>query len=259
MKTYLPHDRFDLHIQSNDKVLEIGAGDNPYYRANVIVEKFLSTDTHRSGHFKIYPHQRLIQADGENLPFQDHEFDYVICNQVLEHVENPIKFIEELSRVAKRGYIETPSLLGEFLFPKNSHKWAILAIDSKLVFYEKSLMPGNYKNDYGELFLNYLPYQSLPYKLLWLTEDDITLNKYEWKDNIEILINPSDEYYSSFFLRKWNREMVEKIFPPRSLSTEVKRTVQAFFYLIKSKIREKKDKRHQPMGLEEYLKTHEIN
>lgn len=49
---------------------------------------------------------------------------------------------------------------------------------------------GNYENDYGELFLNYLPFQSLPYKLLWLTEGDITLNRYEWKDEVEILVNP---------------------------------------------------------------------
>lgn len=38
---------------------------------------------------KIYPHQIFANADGENLPFKDKEFDYVICNQVLEHVENP--------------------------------------------------------------------------------------------------------------------------------------------------------------------------
>ena len=31
------------------------------------------------------------------------------------------------------------------------------------------------KNDYGELFLNYLPFQSLPYKLLWLTEGEYNL------------------------------------------------------------------------------------
>ena len=60
---------------------------------------------------KIYPHQIFANADGENLPFKDKEFDYVICNQVLEHVENPEKFISEQCRVASRGYMETPSLL----------------------------------------------------------------------------------------------------------------------------------------------------
>ena len=109
---------------------------------------------------KIYPHQIFANADGENLPFKDKEFDYVICNQVLEHVENPEKFISEQCRVASRGYMETPSLLGEFLFPKKSHRWIILDIDNKLVLFEKSKMPDHYENNYGELFLNYLPYQS---------------------------------------------------------------------------------------------------
>ena len=167
MKTRTPLDRSDLKINKSDRVLEIGSGNNPSYRANVIVDKFVDSDYHRASSIKIYPHQTFVNADGENLPFKDKEFDYVICNQVLEHVDNPNKFIQEQCRVAKRGYMETPSLIGEYLFPKTSHKWVIVNIDSKLVLFEKSKMPGNYKNDYGELFLNYLPYQSLPYKLLW--------------------------------------------------------------------------------------------
>ena len=67
------------------------------------------------------------------------------------------------------------------------------------------------------------------YKLLWLTEGDITLNRYEWKDEVEILVNPEDEYYSSFFLNKWNREMVEKLYPRRSALTEMKKMIQALF------------------------------
>ncbi|WP_368342155.1 class I SAM-dependent methyltransferase, partial [Phocaeicola dorei] len=230
MKTDSPYDRGDIHINKNDKVLEIGPGHNPTYRSNVIAEKFIDTNYHRCGDVKIYPHQTFVHADGENLPFKDKEFDYVICNQVLEHVEHPEAFVKELCRVARRGYIETPSLLGEYLFPKKSHKWVILDIDNKLVFYEKNKMPGNYENDYGELFLNYLPFQSLPYKLLWLTEGDITLNRYEWKEEVEILVNPEDEYYSSFFLNKWNREMVEKLYPRRSALTEMKKMIQALFY-----------------------------
>lgn len=199
MKTYSPYDRYNLHIKSKDRVLEIGSGHNPTYRSNVIVEKYIDTNYHRCGDVKVYAHQTFIHASGEYLPFKDKEFDYVICNQVLEHVDNPKAFVAEICRVGKRGYIETPSLLGEYLFPKKSHKWVILDIDGKLVMWPKSEMPGNYENDYGELFLNYLPYQSLPFKLLGYTEGDIMHNRYEWEDNIEILVNPQDKYYSSFF------------------------------------------------------------
>lgn len=49
MKTDSPYDRGDIHINKNDKVLEIGPGHNPTYRSNVIVEKFIDTNYHRCG------------------------------------------------------------------------------------------------------------------------------------------------------------------------------------------------------------------
>ena len=203
MKRRTPYDRDNLHIKKRDWVLEVGPGHNPSHRANVVTEKFTDQNYHRCGDMKIYPHQIFANADGENLPFKDKEFDYVICNQVLEHVENPEKFISEQCRVASRGYMETPSLLGEFLFPKKSHRWIILDIDNKLVLFEKSKMPDHYENNYGELFLNYLPYQSLIYKLLWFTEGDLMLNRYEWEEKIDFIVNPTDEYYLRFFTKRW--------------------------------------------------------
>lgn len=253
MKIRSPLDRNDLKIRKQDKVVEIGSGHNPTFRANVIVEKYINDNTHRCGNIKIYPHQIFINADGENMPFGNKEFDYAICCQVLEHVDHPEKFISEQCRIAKRGYIETPNLIGEFLFPKKSHKWAILDIDNKLVMFEKSQMPGNYGNDYGELFLNYLPYQSLPYKLLGLTEGDIMLNRYEWQDSIDIIVNPQDDYYRSFFTQKWTREMTEKIFPPRNLKIEFFKTLKAFSYLLKHEITRKFKKNTPPLDLEKYL------
>ena len=59
----------------------------------------------------------------------------------------------------------------------------------------------------------------------------------EWKDEVEILVNPEDEYYSSFFLNKWNREMVEKLYPRRSALTEMKKMIQALFYILRNKFK----------------------
>lgn len=255
MKTRSPFDRNDLKINKQDKVVEIGSGHNPSPRSNVIVEKYINNNTHRCGDIKIYRHQTFVNADGESLPFKDNEFDYVICNQVLEHTENPSRFIEEQCRIANRGYIETPSLIGELLFPKASHKWVILDIDGKLVLYEKAKMPGNYGNNYGELFLNYLPFQSLPYKLLWFTEGDLMINRYEWKDTIEYIVNPEDPYYRSFFTEKWSREMVEKIFPRRSLFQEVSKTSKALLYLMKNKLKSRINQEEGPLTVEDYLKN----
>lgn len=252
MKTRTPYDRDDLKIKKTDYVLEIGPGHNPSFQSNVLVEKFVDTNYHRCGDVKIYPHQTFMNADGENLPFKDKKFDYTICCQVLEHVDNPIRFITEQFRVSKKGYIETPSLIGELLFPKKSHKWVILEIDKKLVLYEKAKIPGNYLCDYGEMFLNYMPYQSVLYRLLWYTRGNIMNIKYEWKDNIEFIVNPQDEYYLSFFTKKWDRQMTEKIFPSQSISKDLWSTFKAGGYLSYSLLKEKVRK-HHPVTIGEYL------
>ena len=254
MKISTPQSRRDLHIRRHDKVLEIGPGQNPTFRADVLVEKFPEDNHHRCGDLRIYPHQKLVNASGEALPFADKSFDYVICNQVLEHSDDPGQFLREMVRVGKAGYVETPSLLGEWLFPKKSHRYVVLCIGDKLVLYDKTRVPGNYANDYGELFLNYLPYQSLPYKLLPFSEGELMHVRYEWKDDIDFLINPTDGYYSKFFLEKWNREMVCALFPPRGFATELSRTIRAGVHVMTDKFRRRKHK--EPLTLEQYKTLH---
>ncbi len=130
----------------------------------------------------------------------------------------------------------------------------MLNIGDKLVLYDKQRVPGNYANDYGELFLNYLPYQSLPYKLLPFTEGELMHVRYEWKDGIDFLINPTDEYYSKFFLRKWDREMVCTLFPPRGFVTELRRTLRAAAHVIGDKLRRSQER--SSLSLEEYKALH---
>lgn len=255
MKFRNPMSSSDLTIHRGDRVLEIGPGHNPFYRADVVLEKFIDTNYHRCGDVKVYDHQVFYHADGGNLPFKDKEFDYIYCSNVLEHVEDPVAFLKELSRVGKRGYIETPSIIGESFFPKESHKWCIADIDGQLVLYEKSRMPGNYGNDYGEALLNYLPYVSLPYRLLNYTGDQIFFVRYEWKDSVDCIVNPESET-ADYFEKKWNRSMCEKIFPHRSVPSEICRMFKACLLIAREKCG---SHRHgSPMPLSEYVKTHEI-
>lgn len=44
-----------------------------------------------------------VKADICNLPFQDNEFDIILCNHVLEHIPNDTKAMQELYRVLKIG------------------------------------------------------------------------------------------------------------------------------------------------------------
>jgi ubiquinone/menaquinone biosynthesis C-methylase UbiE len=55
----------------------------------------------------------LCQGSAEELPFEDRSFDLVACLQVLEHLSNPDKAIQEIHRVLKPGgfaCIATPNL-----------------------------------------------------------------------------------------------------------------------------------------------------
>lgn len=44
-----------------------------------------------------------VRANGEQLPFNDNEFDVIMSHQVLEHVQHPLPFLREAFRVLKPG------------------------------------------------------------------------------------------------------------------------------------------------------------
>ena len=103
--------RLLLPISRDALVLEVGSGGNPYPRANVLLDAYQES---RERHWDALVHDRpTILSFGENLPFKDKVFDYVIAAHVLEHTPNPEKFLSELQRVGKAGYIETPDAFME--------------------------------------------------------------------------------------------------------------------------------------------------
>ena len=44
-----------------------------------------------------------VKMDIHNIPFEANTFDVVLCNHVLEHVQNDIKAMSEINRVLKPG------------------------------------------------------------------------------------------------------------------------------------------------------------
>lgn len=44
-----------------------------------------------------------VKADICDLPFEDEQFDFILCNHVLEHIENDEQAMKELYRVMKKG------------------------------------------------------------------------------------------------------------------------------------------------------------
>lgn len=116
-------------------VLEVGSGGNPYARANVLLDAYEET---RERHWVPLKSDRpIVLGFVENLPFKDHTFDFVIASHVLEHSADPARFLSELQRVAKAGYIEVPDAFMERINPYRDHRLEITVRQGKLIIRKK--------------------------------------------------------------------------------------------------------------------------
>ncbi len=125
-----------LDIPKDALVLEVGSGGSPHFRSDVLCEKYASGEgTARVGELKI--DRPFVFGDAESLPFVDNAFDYVVCFHMLEHLDKPEKCLEELMRVARAGYIETPSEMTEKIQGWTCHKWFVRLEDGRLILTQK--------------------------------------------------------------------------------------------------------------------------
>lgn len=127
----------NLITGKDELVLEIGSGHNPHPRSDILVDRFLYNNQERQRR-AVSIDRPIIIANGTNLPFADNYFDFVLCNQIIEHIEDLPAFIKEINRVAKRGLIIVPHALRERLFGWHYHRWFIDLNKDTLVFYPKS-------------------------------------------------------------------------------------------------------------------------
>ncbi|PZM82065.1 MAG: hypothetical protein DKM50_04790 [Candidatus Margulisiibacteriota bacterium] len=137
-------------VDKNALVLEVGSGGNPYFRSNILCDAYIDT---RERHFAKLIHDRpTVLAYVEDLPFKDNTFDFVIACHVLEHSKDPEKFLNEIQRVSKAGYIEVPDAFLERLTCYLDHRLEISDINNELVITKKT----GYVHDENvrELFLN---------------------------------------------------------------------------------------------------------
>ena len=125
-------------IPDGAKVLEIGPGTVPFARANAYVD---FVDMPGLANFT------KIDAATEKLPFGDKTFDFIYARHVLEDSWNPFALCEEMSRVGKAGFIETPSPMAEIgrgvdggsppFRGYHHHRWIVWAAGVELRFVSK--------------------------------------------------------------------------------------------------------------------------
>jgi ubiquinone/menaquinone biosynthesis C-methylase UbiE len=129
-------------IEPNAKVLEIGPGNAPFSRSTHFVR--------RPGDSSGQPNTIHRDITVDTLPLEDKSFDFVYCRHVIEDVYNPFLLLNEMQRVGKRGYIETPSPMAELTRGIDGcphanlyrgyihHRWIVWTSGSELHIVEKS-------------------------------------------------------------------------------------------------------------------------
>lgn len=162
-----------LNPPATGLVLEIGSGDNPNPRSNVLVDRFLGSDNRERGGDLVVD-RPFVVADAHFLPFKDGAFAYSICSHILEHMDDPVQFASELRRTCTAGYIQSPSEIAERLFHWSFHRWYVNLVDDTLV-----LHPKEPDEPFGELF-DYLYEYNPAYYFFQRSMPDLFWIEREW-------------------------------------------------------------------------------
>ena len=168
------------------KILDVGCGYTANKHSTVLADVQDLSD--------FYKGRKFVKINDTKLPFEDNEFDFVIASHVIEHVQDIKKFISELERISRKGYIELPSRLGDNLIFENvkDHIWWFVYDDLN------NQLVGSKKEQFVEPFITVSTGQtiqkmfreSMVIELLW--EEKINLT-------IDDVIIPSDFKKIPFF------------------------------------------------------------
>ena len=140
-RTHKSYQKNWLKKNSHLKILDLGCTHVNYWKE----ANHFADIVDYSNEFKEKNLNFTLLAPNEKLPFKDKEFDFVIASHVLEHVEDPPFFLNEIQRISsKGGYIEVPTKLEDNLVFENKkdHLWHIDFDDdeNKLLISKKKII-----------------------------------------------------------------------------------------------------------------------
>ena len=168
--------------RARGKVLDLGTGDGR-----------LSSRLHSLG-FTMAACDCIPEADwqlkdifyrqcdfAEGLPFEDESFDYVVCTEVIEHVENPFALCREIKRVLRPGggvIMSTPNIL-------NMRSRFKFLLDGSFLFYNYPPIEWDQKEGRPHVHAYPIRYHELEYYLykagLTVDEAFTNLRSYSWR------------------------------------------------------------------------------
>lgn len=113
-----------IEDEPTDSILEIGTGRGDVLNACLPFKVKVGADISNEAleqQRREYGTSRLVLLDaGSELPFEDKEFDFVLLCDILEHVENPVKLLQEAARVGKNVFLKIP--IENAIFIRLMHK-----------------------------------------------------------------------------------------------------------------------------------------
>ncbi len=144
-------------LPSDARVVDVGGWAAPLNRADWVIDAMpyqtrgaIAPEGVGEGPARFTPDSWVIRdlCDKTPYPFEDDHFDFAVCTFTLEDLRDPVWVCEEMSRIAKAGYIEVPSLLDELTWsnPEPSggswlghdhHLWFCTLDRGELVFLKK--------------------------------------------------------------------------------------------------------------------------
>ena len=168
--------------RTRGRVLDVGTGDgrlaSTLHSLGYTVE---ACDCMPGSEWKL-EHVPYTQCDiAAGLPFNDETFDYVVCTEVIEHVENPFALCRELKRILRPGggaVLSTPNILNmrsrfKFLF------------DGSFLFFNRPPIEWDQQEGRPHVHVYPIRYHELEYYLykagLDVKEAFTNLRSYSWR------------------------------------------------------------------------------
>ena len=131
---YLPRRKLHSFIKSESnhiqgRTLDIGCGEKPYAHLFSCTEYIgIDIETTEKYHEK---HKTDLFYNGVDLPFENNSFDSIVCFEVLEHVFEPEKIVNEMFRVLKPGgsiLLTTPFIWNEHEIPYDYGRYSYFGL-----------------------------------------------------------------------------------------------------------------------------------
>jgi SAM-dependent methyltransferase len=170
----LPHSKLDRTL-----VLDVGGGGLPNPYAHVVVESDPGDGERATPLRKT---KLFVWGHAENLPFRNKVFSYSVLSHVLEHLESPAPALNELQRVSRAGYIETPNAMYEYTIPHTYHLSHVDCVERKL----RVTFKRTWDQSFSEAGLRIAARQA--FDVLVRLRPNALLTRFQWRDSFEFEI-----------------------------------------------------------------------